>query len=180
MRILTFAVMLLAASHCATAQDLDALANAKARDLAQKMRSCSPRDVIGTSNGKHHSQTWYKERWGAPTDVFASVTRTNDLLHPYELTVEFSLAMFYGDERKSEAEARTDTDFHPLPGPLGRTWKNRNVYLWGKDDLVLKARETFSDSPFSQTPPVWTSRPSWPDACWDWIGTNKEFQPSGQ
>ncbi|MGD1108450.1 MAG: hypothetical protein ABR865_15525 [Terracidiphilus sp.] len=177
---LAIAMILFGAGCCVTAQDLDSVANAKAQELAQKIRSCSPREVVGASSAKHHKQAWYKEQWGAPVDVFASVTRTSDLLHPYEITIEFSLALSVGDEKQAEAEAREDTNLHPFPGPLGRNYKNRNIYLWGKSDLVLKTREVFSDSPFSQTLPAWTSRPSWPDACWDWIGTDKEFQPSEQ
>ena len=63
-----------------------------------------PREVVGLSSGRHHR--WFKNQWGPPTDAFASVKRTDDLIHPYELTVEFSLPLLYGDERKTENEAR--------------------------------------------------------------------------
>jgi hypothetical protein len=175
---LTLALLTLGQSSSAPVDDSDLLAKAQAQVLAKKVELCPPRDVVGPSSGKHHK--WFKNRWGAPTDSFASVKRTDDLLHPYELTVEFSLPVLYGDEKSTEEEARADTNLLPLPSPFPQNKKsrNRNVYLWGKSELVLKSREVFYNSPFSQTPPAWGDRPPWPDACWDWVGTDKEFKTS--
>jgi hypothetical protein len=173
---LTLVLLTLGQSSSAPVDDPDSLAKAQAQALAKKVGLCPQRDVVGPSSGRH--QRWFKNEWGPPTDTFASVKRTDDLIHPYELTVEFSLPLLYGAERKTEQEARADTDLHPLqsPYPQNKASRNRNIYLWGKGELVLKSREVYFNSAFSQAPLAWGDRPPWTDACWDWVGTDKEFK----
>jgi hypothetical protein len=82
------------------------------------------------------------------------------------LTVEFNLGVTWGPDRESKADAEKDTELFRSPAlvNLGAdTWKNRNVYLLGKDGIRLKAREVFKGQ--------WQERAILNDACWDWVGT---------
>ena|SRR5271157_705804 len=100
-------------------------------------------------------------------------SRVTDRAYPYVLTVEFNLSISYGSERKSKTEAEGDTELSPSSVliQLGAdTSRNRNVYLVNKDGIRLKTRETLTKKFPGGTPGQWAERPTWANACWDWIG----------
>jgi len=76
-----------------------------------------------------------------------------------------NVGVTWGPDRKSKAEAEGDTELsrNSVLVSLGKdTWRNRNVYLLGKDGIRLKTRETFNRD--------WQNRTPLANACWDWVG----------
>ena len=131
-----------------------------------RVAACPRREVVSAFDRRFHKQVWAKGGWGPPTHVFADIKANDSLLYPYVLTVEFNLRFVEGPERKTKAEAESDSDLSPLPGmPVG---KYRNVFLVSKDGLHLKTTE-FLETDLDGTPKGWKERSPWPDACWDQI-----------
>ena len=173
------AAVFLLFSYSAVAQsdsgfDLSAIA----KDVEQRFRACPRREVVFKSK-----RIWQKEAWGPPADVIADARPGESSFYPYVLTVEFRLSISYGPERKSKAEAEGDTALSPSAGvmSLGGTGqsRNRNVYLVNKDGIRLKIREVLQKDSHSDMPgqwvfhgtEQWVERTTWPNACWDWVGT---------
>lgn len=178
MRVLFRVAALLLFSVSALFAQSDSAFDVKAiaKDVEQRFRACPRREVVF----KYYKK-WQKEAWGPPSDVIADVRPSDSSLYPYVLTVEFSLRMWYGPERKSKTEADRDTELLPSSDPLVTNMsRDRNVYVLSRDGFRLKIREVsdknhFSDIPgkwviVSGTPSQWVERTSWPNACWDWVG----------
>jgi hypothetical protein len=142
--------------------------NAIAKDVERRFSACPRREVVFKSK-----RIWRKEAWGPPSDVIADVRPNDSVLYPYVLTLEFNLGISYGPERKSKTEAEGDTELSPSSVliQLGAdTSRNRNVYLVNKDGIRLTTRETLTKRFPGGTPGQWVERPTWANACWDWIG----------
>ncbi len=140
-----------------------------AKDVEQRLRACPRREVVFKPKRRFHKAVWQKEAWGPPSDVIADVNPNDSILYPHILTVEFNLSISYGPERESKAEAERDTELSPSSVLIALgvdTYRNRNVYLVGKDGIRLRARETFTKG----TPGHWAERSRLADACWDWVG----------
>jgi hypothetical protein len=94
------------------------------------------------------------------------VKANDSLLYPCILTAEFYLGIIGGQEKKTKAEAESDSNLSPLP--LMQGGKYRNTFLLYKDGLHLKTTD-FLDTNLDGTPKGWIERSPWPDACWDQI-----------
>ncbi|SRR5216684_6008553 len=130
------------------AQDERAISIAK--KLVEGMQNCPRRELVAKSS-KH----WMKQAWGPPANVTFDVERTASIVHPYRITVQFSLVMSYGPDRKTREEAVSDTDLKPL---LTATY--RTVYDLGHDGPSIYVTQVRHGT-------EWTERPRWSDACWD-------------
>jgi hypothetical protein len=146
---------------------------ALARNLETRFRECPRREVVAQFDRKHHKKVWQKQAWGPPTDVFVDVKPNDSILYPYILIVEFSLRHTFGPERESKPDAESDADLSETPLGALLKGKYRNVYLVAQDGTRVKSRE-FLHQNLDGRPSAWEEKPSWPDACWDQIGVNKD------
>lgn len=168
--LLSIAVAFFLFSSPALGQDDSAFdLNAIAKNVEQRFTECPRREVVFQTK-----RNWQKEAWGPPSDVIADAKPNDSSLYPYVLTVEFNLSISYGPERKSKTEADGDKELSPSPVLIylgAGTSRNRNIYLVSKDGIRLKTREVLKKNFPGGTPDQWIERPTWPNACWDWIGT---------
>ncbi len=144
-----------------------------AKDVEQRFRACPRREVVARFKRRFHKPIWQKQASGPPSDVIADVRSNDSSIYPYVLTVEFNLSISMGPERESKTEAEEDTELSPssVLTQLGAdTSRNRNVYLVNKDGIRLKTREILTKKFLDGTPGHWQERPTWANACWDWIG----------
>lgn len=121
-----------------------------AKKITDVLSSCPRREIV--AQFKKH---WVKEAWGPPTDVSFDVERTNSIVNPFKITIEFSLSFAYGPERNLKADAQADTELKPL-----FQGRYRNSYSLGQQGAILRTAEVRHGSD-------WAQRPRWPDACWD-------------
>ena len=157
-------VSLAGVASAQTDQELDA--KTIASEVQKRIEACPRRETITAFDRGHHKQAWAKAAWGPPTHVFVDVKANDSFLFPYILTVEFYLDIVGGQEKKTKAEAESDSNLSPLP--ITRRGKYRNTFLASKDGLHLKTTE-FLDTNLDGTPKGWIERSPWPDACWDQI-----------
>src|SRR6266516_3397625 len=143
--------------NCAAAQtnsqfDITTLAS----NMEKRFQTCPKREIVAQFDRKHHKQTWQKQAWGPPTDVFGDAKRNDDgsVLYPYVLTIEFSLRTAFGPERQNKADAVKDTDLSSLQGvpAMLLTGRYRNTYIAGKDGIRLRKAEFLS---IGGTPREW-------------------------
>ena len=160
-------LLLAALSGIASAQtDQELDIKGIAADVQKRIEACPRRETVTAFDRGHHKEVWAKAAWGPPMHVFVDVKANDSLLYPYILTVEFYLDIVGGQEKKTKAEAESDSNLSPLPLMQGS--KYRNTFLLNKDGLHLKTTE-FLDTNLDGTPNGWKERSPWPDACWDQI-----------